>query len=717
MLNTFIHFIYLLIGFSLVIFIHEFGHFIVAKWVGIRIDQFAIGFGQAALAWRKGLGLRIGTTTPEYERRLQEGVPADSMSETEYRLNWFPLGGYVKMLGQEDLESDKIIDDPRSYTSQSIGARMAVISAGVIFNMISAFIFFLICFSYGVKFPPPIVGSVQPGSPAATVMPADAKKIGITQPGLKPGDRILKVNNREAIRFSDIQIAAAMSKADSVIDLLVDRSGQKIHFLLTPTENPQLGMMMVGIAPPLDTQIDPRLKTGEGNTLFSQELARLGIADSGLQPGMVLHKANGKVINNYWDLQDIVNQINDSFTVKAEFINPDNKQAAPVVVNLKVDPELMTSNSGLPHLFGLTPPLQISGLDMSRHGNAYAAGMQIGDVIAKIETTAWPQEIQLRSIVQAHKGEPIHFEVLRDGKMVNMTVKANRQGVIGIYMSPAYSNIRFSTLYEAVPPALNKDSQNENTPPANKSENSDSLAELKKFEDTHKPLPQWAGAEIIPPFPPGSRVVSVDGNPVNDWRQFKYELTRSTNPEESVSVVRLEVKPALPNAENEVVEWSLPRDQVKRLHDLKWSLQLGFFAPKMVLIRGSNAIGSVELGLNETWQMLAMTYLTIDRVARGTVAAKNLKGPVGIMQIGTAVSERGLMELILFLGMISVNLAVLNFLPIPILDGGQFVFLLIEKIKGSPVNPQIQDLATLAGLVILGGLFLFVTFNDISGLF
>src|SRR5690606_28383641 len=102
-LGTIGHFLMLVLGFGLVIIVHELGHFLVAKVVGIRVDQFAVGFGPAVFSWRKGIGLRSGTTTPEYERRLAEGTDPSALGETEYRLNWLPLGGYVKMLGQEDV--------------------------------------------------------------------------------------------------------------------------------------------------------------------------------------------------------------------------------------------------------------------------------------------------------------------------------------------------------------------------------------------------------------------------------------------------------------------------------------------------------------------------------------------------------------------------------------------------------------------------------------
>src|ERR1700761_1277473 len=107
--NTAISVALLVLGFGFVIFWHELGHFLAAKWVGIKVEQFAVGFGQAIVAWRKGIGFRVGTTLPEHdraiERYLEENPEVSSLStseaiikaekalglgETEYRLNWIP---------------------------------------------------------------------------------------------------------------------------------------------------------------------------------------------------------------------------------------------------------------------------------------------------------------------------------------------------------------------------------------------------------------------------------------------------------------------------------------------------------------------------------------------------------------------------------------------------------------------------------------------------
>ncbi len=110
-------YVQIFIGFSFIIFVHELGHFIVAKWAGVRVEQFAIGF------MREIFGFTYG--------------------ETRYSFNLLPLGGYVKMLGQEDFEVDTTGDlqfkeDPRSFANKPVGHRMAIVSAGVIMNLILA---------------------------------------------------------------------------------------------------------------------------------------------------------------------------------------------------------------------------------------------------------------------------------------------------------------------------------------------------------------------------------------------------------------------------------------------------------------------------------------------------------------------------------------------------------------------------------------------------
>src|SRR5205823_6063393 len=109
--------------------------------------------------------------------------------DTEYALSAIPFGGYVKMLGQDDADPSQLTDeriarDPRSYTSKTVPQRIAIISAGVINNMVSAVLFFVIAFMFGVQYQPAVVGQVTPGMPAWVQ-------------GLRPGDRLTAVGGRE----------------------------------------------------------------------------------------------------------------------------------------------------------------------------------------------------------------------------------------------------------------------------------------------------------------------------------------------------------------------------------------------------------------------------------------------------------------------------------------------------------------------------------------
>ena len=121
------------------------------------------------------------------------------MGETEYRLNWIPLGGYVKMLGQDDINPNAQADDPRAYNRKSIGKRMVIVSAGVIMNIILAAIGFMVLFLFGFHVPP-AGRHVVPGSPAAAGR------------GSGSGDRILTIAGRPMHDdWTKIELAGALA--------------------------------------------------------------------------------------------------------------------------------------------------------------------------------------------------------------------------------------------------------------------------------------------------------------------------------------------------------------------------------------------------------------------------------------------------------------------------------------------------------------------------
>ena len=183
--------------------------------------------------------------------------------------------------------------------------------------------------------------------------------------------------------------------------------------------------------------------------------------------------------------------------------------------------------------------------------------------------------------------------------------------------------------------------------------------------------------------------------------------------------VRLVYQPPVKDAAPASADWALSAADVAALRKLSWSSPVSpdFFLPEKVLLQRDSNLGAIERGLRETKNSMLITYKTYARLLQGTVKVENMKGPVGIAHIGTQVASRGFIWLLFFMAAISVNLAVFNFLPLPIVDGGHFVFLLYEQITGRPVSVAVQSFTTLVGLFAIGAIFLLVTWNDIRGLF
>ncbi|HTU21719.1 MAG TPA: site-2 protease family protein, partial [Gemmataceae bacterium] len=147
--------------------------------------------------------------------------------------------------------------------------------------------------------------------------------------------------------------------------------------------------------------------------------------------------------------------------------------------------------------------------------------------------------------------------------------------------------------------------------------------------------------------------------------------------------------------------WPLASRGLKLLEDYK--------------LQKANSLGeALVMGGRETGDMIAIMYLQLRSLVTGRVSVKGMAGPIGMGVQGFFIAQSGNFELLLFLGIISINLAVVNFLPIPILDGGHMVFLIYEKLRGRPPAEKVRAIATYIGLAMIGFLMLFVFYQDIQ---
>lgn len=128
-------------------------------------------------------------------------------------------------------------------------------------------------------------------------------------------------------------------------------------------------------------------------------------------------------------------------------------------------------------------------------------------------------------------------------------------------------------------------------------------------------------------------------------------------------------------------------------------------------------IDGVSFGFIRTWEMTTMTLDVLVKMATATISPENLGGPIAIAQLAGKTAELGLVAFLSFLALISVNLAVLNLLPIPVLDGGHLVYIGLEKVRGKPLSPAIMEKTQIIGISLIVMLMVFAFYNDLARLF
>ena len=218
------------------VFVHEYGHYIVGRWCGVKADTFSIGFGRKILGWTDKRG-------------------------TEWKIGWLPLGGYVQFAGdrdavsQPDAEWQSLPAAERLHTfpAQPVWKRALIVAAGPVTNFLFAILIFAAFnMAYGVPQTPPVIGSIAPNSAGA-----EAK--------LQVGDRIVAINGRTMESFEDIRMAVSYDLGKPA-RLDIQRGRDRFDVTLRPqivTETDPFGnkyeRAIIGILPtnPVDTTVGP----------------------------------------------------------------------------------------------------------------------------------------------------------------------------------------------------------------------------------------------------------------------------------------------------------------------------------------------------------------------------------------------------------------------------------------------------------------------------
>ncbi|MBM7613698.1 RIP metalloprotease RseP [Alkaliphilus hydrothermalis] len=209
-----------IIVFGALVFFHELGHFAIAKMVGIKVHEFAIGMGPKLLGFIKG--------------------------ETQYSIRILPIGGYVRMEGE-----DEASEDARSFSKKSVPARLGVIVAGPIMNFILGLLLFTLLFYNVGGNPTTIIAETLEGSPAQVMQ-------------LQEGDKVVSIDGKEINNWGDLETAIAASEGNA-IDIQVLRNGETITKSIDPMLEEETGKVMIGIVPEYEKSLSGAVRSSFKN--------------------------------------------------------------------------------------------------------------------------------------------------------------------------------------------------------------------------------------------------------------------------------------------------------------------------------------------------------------------------------------------------------------------------------------------------------------------
>lgn len=550
---------------GILIFVHELGHFLAAKFFDIKVVKFSLGFGPQLVAFRWG--------------------------ETVYQIALVPLGGFVKMVGDNPSDAVDPDDMDRSFTAAPVYQRALVALAGPAFNLF----FPIVCFfAYNVLGPSvvsPLVGQIELNQPA-------------DKAGLRSGDRIISVDGYRTYSFGRITELIS-ARPNEIVPIEVDRDGERLQLRVTPSET---------VATDLFGKPKQR---GIIGVSWNRPGTRVGVAfpaqnHAGFLTGDRIVRVAGRPVSAFSDVDRAFRTFAGT-QVEIRVARPQPKVAGgllfadhEVPVDLSVSiPQGATGAAAL----GLAPSEGFIRRIVPG-GPADRAGLAPGDQI--IEVSGRRIRLFWSFLLEARKsgGDPVSLTVRRAGARVPLTLMASKVTCTN--------------------------------------------------EVTKKPVEIWdLGLGI-------GMTDQADCSEVNRKQQLYAQWDSVVPP--STEEARLTLSEAL------------------------------------------------ESALRETGNVIGLVATAIFKLFSTEVPIDNVAGPLRLFKLAAQAAEVGVFAYLRMLALISVNLGLINLLPIPIFDGGHLLFCLVEAVKRRPLSLRAREYATLVGLVILAALVLLALRNDLQEL-
>jgi len=649
-------------GLGFVIFVHELGHFLVAKACGVKCEKFYLGFdvGGAKLCSFK-------------------------WGETEYGIGVLPLGGYVKMLGQDDNPAAAAAEaerarlsgdlppeptaaphpawDPRSYPAQSVPERMAIISAGVIMNVLFAVLMASWAFGLGVREMTCAVSSVRPGGAA-------------WRAGLRTGDEITAIGGRKDPIFNDLRHGVTVGSVAKGIEFTVRRPADDTTRTVLLKPDTDLGAPTIGVTNPLSLTLPADLRKGL--------IGGAAAATPALAGGDTITAVNGVAVASYAELIATLSRAtSEPVTLTVARRPQDAKPGTPaemLSIELPAEPARTT---GL-----VMTPRTISAVQDG--SPAAAAGLAAGDRLMAVDGEPVGDPLTLDARLAARAGQTVTLTLGRDGA-ADRTVEITPRAVTWIDneahwpSSPAsIGALGVALVVDALVAAVEPGS------PAAAAGIAvgDRVVRARFIDPDAEPEEPDDGVELSEQAP--------------NWVAVAAVLQRVP----ADTVLRLSVENAAGRRDVDLT----PATAAGR-----FVIDRGLvFDPVYTIVRADSVGTALARGSRKTVEDLSLVSSFLQKLTSNQISPRLLGGPIEIAKQASRSAQEGFGRLLLFLTMLSANLAVVNFLPIPVLDGGHMVFLLYELVRGKPPSENVVAVLSYLGLALILTLMMFVFGLDLG---
>jgi regulator of sigma E protease len=655
------------LGLGFVIFVHELGHFLVAKACGVKCEKFFLGFDVG--------GMKLASF---------------KWGETEYGIGALPLGGYVKMLGQDDnpaaaaeeahraraalesgdLPAEPTSDphpawDPRSYPAQSVPERMAIISAGVIMNVIFAVLMASWALGLGVREMTCELSSVRPGGAA-------------WRSGLRTGDQITAIGGRKNPIFTDLRNGVTLGDAVKGVEFTIHRPADDSTRTVTLHPDTDLGVPTVGVTSPFSVTLPADLADGLPGSA--------GKAVPPLEAGDTIRGVDGTPVKTY-----------------AELITALSRQPYKAA-QLSVERRAKPGQAAAERLMVTLPPqaARTTGLVMTAgpikavqdDSPAAAAGLKPGDMITAIDGEPVGDPLALDQRLRGKAGAKVKLALDRAGTAVDVEVEPR---VVTWIEDPRWpsSPVSLSAIGAAIGVDATVAAVEVGSPAAEAGIRSgERVVRVAFVEPGQREPAAEAGLELSAKSPSWPYVASVLQQ-VREGTKLAVEVESAADA--AGGSTRRTVELTTKDADDQFV---VDRGLV--------------FEPVYEIVRAGSFFDALSRGSRKAFENLSLVYRFLHKLTSNQISPRLLGGPIEIAKQAGKSAEEGFSHFLLFLTMLSANLAVVNFLPIPVLDGGHMVFLVYEWIRGKPPSEKVVAVLSYLGLALILSLMMFVFGLDLG---